>query len=199
MEDKFVIIGCGGHARSIADVILYNVPDTDIIFFDSNAKKDESLLGFPVLNNYKIVDEKVIVALGDNRKRIELSQKYYNNLVNVISNRAYVGKNVKLGRGIFIGHNAYIGVMSEIADFCIVNTNALIEHECKLNKGVFVAPNSTLLGKVSIEEDSFIGANTTIIDRIKIGKNITIGAQSVVLKNIENSGTYVGNPLRKIK
>ena len=198
-NEKYVIIGCGGHARSVADVILYNNPNSNIIFLDEKARQDESILGFPVLSEYKITKEKVIVAIGDNKKRVELSEKYYNNLTNVISKLAYIGKNVQLGRGIFAGHNAYIGVLSTISDFCIINTSAIVEHECHIGQGAFIAPNTTLLGKVSIDERSFIGAGTTVIDNIKSCADVIIGAQSIVINDIEQSGTYVGNKLRRIK
>lgn len=196
-NEKYIIFGCGGHARSIADVILCNDKDTDIIFLDENAKKDENILGFPVVNTYNIKDEKVIVGIGNNLKRKELSKKYYNNLVNVVSKNAYIGKEVKMGRGIFIAHNAHVGILSEINDFAIVNTCASIDHECILKEGSFVAPNATLCGKVKVGKSSFIGANATIIDGIEIADNVTIGAGSVVIKDIIKSGTYIGIPAKQ--
>ena len=49
MQNKWVIIGCGGHARSIADVILDNDQYADIVFLDKNAKNNEKLFGFPII------------------------------------------------------------------------------------------------------------------------------------------------------
>ena len=40
---KINIIGCGGHARSVADVILGRYPDIEIVFWDVNAGKDEMI------------------------------------------------------------------------------------------------------------------------------------------------------------
>ncbi len=201
-EDKYVIIGCGGHARSVADVILYNEPSAKIVFLDDEAKEAEVILGFPVLSKYSVTNEKVIVALGDNEQRTKLSQKYYNNLTNVISKKAYVGRGVTFGKGIFVGHNAFIGVLSNISDFCIVNTNALVEHECCLKRSVFIAPNATVLGKVIVGCNSFIGASASIRDNLEICDNCIIGIGTSVVKNIEISGTYVGCPahaMRKTK
>ena len=195
-NEKYIIIGCGGHARSIADVILYNEPDADIIFIDENAKADEELLGFPVLPNYNITSEKVFVGFGDNKKRKELSQKYYSNLTSIISKNAYIGKNVKIGKGVFVAHNAHIGVLSTIDDFSIINTGALIDHECSIAKASFIGPNATLCGKVVIGENSFIGAGTTVKDNIYINSDIVIGAGSGVVKNLEINGTYVGIPAK---
>lgn len=197
-EEKYIIVGCGGHARSIADVILYNDYNADIIFLDKNARHNEKILGFPVVSSYDITNEKVIVGLGDNLKRKELSLMYYDNLSNVISKTAYIGKSVQLGKGIFIAHNAHVGVMSKIEDFSIINTGASIDHECFLEKASFIAPNATLCGKVMVGENSFIGAGATVIPEIKICKNSTIGAEAVIIRNITEEGTYVGNPAEKI-
>jgi acetyltransferase-like isoleucine patch superfamily enzyme len=44
----------------------------------------------------------------------------------------------------------------------------------------------------------YIGSNSTILP-ISICDDVVIGAGSVVTKNITESGTYAGNPARKIK
>ena len=43
MEDRLRIIGCGGHARSIADVAVSNDPTIQIVFYDKNAEIDEKI------------------------------------------------------------------------------------------------------------------------------------------------------------
>ena len=199
MGNKYVIIGCGGHAKSILDVILFNEPDADVVFLDENAKENEKILNCPVLKDYNIKDEKVIIGIGDNVKRRKLSEKYYNNLTSVISKTAYIGKDVKIGKGVFIAHNTYVGIFSEIGDFSVVNTGAIIEHECKLEKCVFIGPNSTICGKANVGANTFIGADTTILPRINICSDVTIGAKSLVAKEIQSGGgaCFSGYPANK--
>ena len=45
----------------------------------------------------------------------------------------------------------------------------------------------------------FIGAGATVIDKISICDDVIIGANAAVINNIDSPGTYVGNPVRKIK
>lgn len=194
MVDKWVIVGCGGHARSVVDVILYNTPDANITFLDENARVDETVLGFPVLKTFDITTEKVIVGIGDNKKRKELSQKYYSNLTSIISKNAYIGKDVKIGKGVFVAHNVHIGVLSTVDDYSIINTGALIDHECSIAKASFIGPNATLCGKVKTDENVFIGAGTTIKDNIYINSDIVVGAGSCVVRNLDKRGTYIGCP-----
>ena len=75
MGNKYVIIGCGGHAKSILDVILFNEPAADVVFLDKNAKENEKILNCPVVKDYNIKDEKVIIGIGDNVKRRNLTEK----------------------------------------------------------------------------------------------------------------------------
>ena len=42
-------------------------------------------------------------------------------------------------------------------------------------------------------------AGTIVIGHIKIADNVVIGAQSLVIKDVAESGTYAGNPLKKLK
>lgn len=199
MQNKWVIFGCGGHARSIADVILYNDRSANIVFVDQNAGKNETLLGFPVLPDYTVTNEKVAIGVGNNSKRITLSLKYYNNLVSVYSKNAYVSHFAKLGKGVFIGHHAHIGVLTFVNDFVVVNTSASIDHDCELQTGSFIGPNATLCGKVLIGEASFVGASAVVRDKITVSSNIIIGTGAVVVENLTEKGTYVGVPARQLR
>ena len=51
--------------------------------------------------------------------------------------------------------------------------------------------------KTEIGNNVLIGSNSTILP-VKICDNVVIGAGSVVVKDINVSGTYVGNPAKPI-
>lgn len=198
MKDKLVIIGCGGHARSAADVYLLNNPDAEIIFIDENAQDEEKILGFPVFKNYNITTESVFIAIGDNQKRLEVSKKH-SNLCSIISKTAYIGREVKIGNGVLIAHNTHIGVGTKIYDNAIINTSASIDHNCVIGTNSHIAPNSTICGWVAIGKNVFVGAGSTVIDKLAICDNTIIGAGSVIYKNIDTAGTYVGKEGQKIR
>jgi acetyltransferase-like isoleucine patch superfamily enzyme len=58
--------------------------------------------------------------------------------------------------------------------------------------------NVDIGGNCEICDKVFIGSGATILPGIKIPENTIIGAGSVVFRNIKESGTYVGNPAKKI-
>ena len=63
---KLIIIGCGGHARSVASVVLQNFPDAKIIFVDENAQDNERIFNFPVVRTLPQDAQNIFVAIGDN-------------------------------------------------------------------------------------------------------------------------------------
>jgi serine acetyltransferase len=82
---------------------------------------------------------------------------------------------------------------------CIINTAAVIEHDCVIEDYVHISPNVTICGHVKIGKGTHVGAAAVIIPGIKIGAWCTIGAGAVVIRDIPDGATVVGNPGRIIK
>ena len=45
----------------------------------------------------------------------------------------------------------------------------------------------------------YLGTNSSIKEKITVSKLTTIGSNATVVKDIQESGTYVGVPAKKIK
>jgi UDP-N-acetylbacillosamine N-acetyltransferase len=198
-----IILGFGGHARSIADVAL-SIGFKSLIFIDENAKEGETFLDFKVLRDLPddIPDSWLFMpAAGDNQKRqnqvqfIHLAQK---SIATIVSKSATIGYGAKLSAGCFVAHHAHIGPMSSIGRGCIINTGAIIEHECVVDDFAHLSVNSVLLGRSTLGKFVFLGAGTTVINGISISDQVTIGAGGVVIKSIHKSGVYVGIPVKLI-
>lgn len=209
MQDKFiktakriVIFGCGGHARSIANVINELVREEEIIFVDKNARNGELIYSWRVEQTYNLNSNDVfIVAIGNNDNRKQLYQilikQQVGSCISVISIYANIGFDVQIGQGTFIAQNVYIGPQVEIGNNTIINTGSVVEHETIIGNHTHIAPHATICGRTKIGNNVFCGAGSTVIDRIKICDNVVIGAGAVVVNDIIESGTYVGIPAKK--
>lgn len=200
-----VIIGCGGHARSVADVLLNNQrlcreKLEDFYFVDENARADETIFGRNVYSH--IVDDSncAILAIGDNDKRKQYYEGHVSfSYLNLISQDAYLGIETHMEDGNFIAHKAHIGPECIIGKGNIINTGASVDHECRIGNFSHIAVGATLAGKVSIGDRVFVGAGVTIIDGIKISDDIVIGAGATVVNDLMAPGVYVGTPAKRIK
>ncbi len=195
---KIALAGCGGHSRSVADVILFNDSSIQIIFVDENAREGETIYGFNVVSQVSsICDWGWVVAVGDNMKRKKIFESLcVDRIVSVISRDSYIGLNAKIGRGVFVAHSVHIGPSVEIGDNTVINTSAVIDHEVIIGAHCHIAPNSTISGRTVIGDNVFLGVGATVIDGIKICSDVVIGAGGVVVKDITIPGIYVGVPAR---
>ena len=200
-NNDYIILGCGGHARSVADILLYNKNQVNITFIDNNARENETIYNFPVLKNLDntIYNKNIILGIGDNKIREKLYKEYKNNVISLISKNTYFGYNVNIGNGTFIAEGVHLGPSVNIGIGCIINTKAVLDHEVTIGDFTHVSVNATLCGKVKIGNNVFVGAGTVIKDGISICDDVIIGAGAVVVKNVMEKGTYVGCPVKKIK
>src|SRR5690606_20407341 len=87
---------------------------------------------------------------------------------------------------------------TKIGRHSIVNTNAVVEHDCTIGDFVHLAPGTVLCGAVRVDSDTLIGAGTVVIPGKVVGRGVVIGAGSVVIKNIESYKKYAGNPAKEL-
>ncbi|MFI3241107.1 MAG: NeuD/PglB/VioB family sugar acetyltransferase [Alphaproteobacteria bacterium] len=196
MENKLVIYGYRGHARSVANVVLHNNKNTKIVFVNEDAQANDKIWGYDVESK---CDDKTdcIIAFGDNQVRKNLFRG--KNIVSVIAKDACLGINSKVEKGCFIAHGAFIGPECKIGQGTIINTQAIIEHETKVGEFTNICPNVAISGRCNIGNNVFIGTGSAVINNIRICDDVIVGTGSVVIKDILVSGTYVGNPVRKVK
>ena len=55
------------------------------------------------------------------------------------------------------------------------------------------------MGLIHIGKRTWVGIGATVIDGISVCDDCILGAGTVVVKNIDQSGTYVGMPFKKDK
>jgi len=198
-----LILGFGGHARSVADVAL-SAGAEQLLFVDEQARVGEEFLGFSVLREFSGPLPKgwaCLSATGNNQKRkrqLEQAVSAGWPLTSVLSPRATIGVGASISPGCFVAHHAHIGPMAKVGVGCIINTGAIIDHECVVGDYAHISINASLAGRCSIGNFVFLGAGSAVIDGIAIADGVTIGAGGVVIKNIDQPGTYVGIPVKMI-
>jgi sugar O-acyltransferase (sialic acid O-acetyltransferase NeuD family) len=204
---KIAIIGGGGFAKEIIEVIKMNGDEVYGIFAKENSLSYPYFGYLDELNEHKRDFDGCIIAVGavnkegiENRKIIIDFIKQNNiPLISVISPLATISKNVQLGKGVYIGHNVLVSVDVRLSDNILINHNAIIGHDVVIEENVSIAPQVFIGGNVEIETDVMIGVASTIKQGIKIGNGSIIGMRSVVMKNIKSNSLVLSMPSKVYK
>lgn len=196
MCKEVIVIGASGHGRVIADVISKS-GDKVIGFLDDDTSK-HNVIG-KVNDCLKYADKYFIIAIGNNRIRREIAEKYVNlNYYTAIHPTAVIADGVIIGAGSAVMANAVINTSTKIGRHCIVNTASVIEHDNVIGDYTHISPNATLCGAVNVGKCTHIGAGVVVRNNINITENVTVGIGAAVIRNIETSGIYVGIPAKEL-
>lgn len=198
-----IVIGAGGHGKVVAEIVKES-GDCLVGFLDSIRNSGE-YMGVPILGyDYefeKFKDNYFIVAIGNQYIRRKIVKRMIDvDWYTAISPRAYISSAIKdIGVGTVVAPNAVINPGAMVGKHCIINTGCVVEHDNVIHSYAHISVGALLGGKVMVGENTWVGIGAAIKDHVSITSDCMIGVGSVVVKDIEQAGTYVGVPARKIK
>lgn len=211
MKEPIILLGGGGHCKSCIDVIEQEGKYEILGITDLLEKAGQKMAGYPVIGTdndllkLKETCNNFFITVGHiqspelRRKLFDRLKELKVNIPVIISPNALVSRKAKIGSGTIIMHNSIVNIEAEIGENCIINTGALIEHESKVGSHSHISTYAILNGQCSVGSGCFIGSRTVMSNNINIAENTLVAAGSVILKSLDRSGTYIGNPLRKIR
>tara|TARA_B100000795_G_scaffold261245_1_gene237842 strand:- start:672 stop:1250 length:579 start_codon:yes stop_codon:yes gene_type:complete len=189
---EILLIGGGGHCRSVIDVIEQEGKFQIVGIIDKAELIGHNVMGYPIIgsdSDLKGLAKKysyALVSIGhikssDLRESLfELAKNAGFKLPKIISPRAYVSKHAYIGKGVVVMHDALINVNASIGNNCIINSKALIEHDSEVNEHCHISTNTSINGNVVIESGCFIGSGAVIRESMTIKKNSFVKAGSLI-------------------
>jgi sugar O-acyltransferase (sialic acid O-acetyltransferase NeuD family) len=206
MRNKLIIIGASGHGKVVADIAMKMARWREISFLDDN-EDIKSSMGISVIGKVsdvsKYINEyDIFVGIGNNAIRKDIHEKLEGisaSIPTLIHPSAIIGEQVELGVGTVVMAGVVINCCTKIGKGCIINTSATIDHDGFIADFVHVSPGVHIAGTVTIESCTWIGVGSSIIQNITITSDCIVGAGSVVVTSLNEKGTYVGVPARRIK
>lgn len=203
---KIVLIGAGGHAKTIVDTLEKSVEYEIAGFMCDGIVNSVVYRGYRILGSDEsaksIYDSGIRCAvlaigfLGKSTLRQRLMEYYINigyEFPVIVDSTAIIAEDVRIGIGTYIGRGAIVNADAEIGRACIVNTGAIIEHECVIGDFSHVAVRAVVCGQVTIGENVFVGANATVIQNVIIEDDVVIGAGALIRKGVLSGASVVGN------
>lgn len=205
MDKKLLLIGASGHGKVIADIAIKN--GYEIIGFLDDNPDVKDVMGFPVIGNVASAVEyinkaEMCISIGNAAVR----RRFMTTLMEqgalfpaLVHPNAVIGMNVSIGAGTVVMAGAVINPDAKIGNGCIINTGATVDHDCEIEDYAHISVGAHVAGTVHVGKNTWIGAGAVVSNNISICADCMIGAGAVVVKNIEEKGTYVGVPARRMK
>lgn len=140
-------------------------------------------------------------------------------VTNYISEKARIGRNVKIWHFAYIGDNTIIGDNVKIGSLAHVDYNVVIGENTmieglvyipplsRIGKNVFIGPSATLTNDpyppsekmtgVIIKDGAVIGSRAVIKAGVTIGENSVVAMGAVVTRDVPDNTVVVGVPARQ--
>lgn len=188
MED-IILVGFGGHGKSVADCIEREKRFRIAGYTDNREKTcayrylgtDQELLKY---YEKGIKNAAVCVGYlgrGCIREKIFEKLKGIGYALPVVKDpSAVVSSSASIEEGTFIGKGVIVNAEASIGRMAIINSMALVEHDCVLGDFCHIAVAAVLCGQVSVGRAAFVGANATVIQGMKIEPHQIVPAGAVV-------------------
>ena len=212
MKKDLVIFGIG----KIAEVVYYYAKEEcgfNVVAFavDEGYKSSDSFQGLPVVSFDKVeltlppekVEMFIAVGYHDLNKLREIKcaearAKGYN-LISVISPKANLPLNVKVGWNCFIMPPSFVHPCVQIKNNVFVFSGAMVAHHSVIEDNCWLTSCCNISGNVKIGSNTFVAVNATIGHSVTIGKNCFLGANSLVTKDLEDEKVVITESTKPLR
>lgn len=207
---KLVMLGSGGHARVLQEVLSlagfelhgFGAPTAagSVLDTDHNDQpvawlgNDEAILALDPTSHLLVNGLGSAGAISVRASVFDKFKAAGFNFLQIEAQHAVVSPSAVLLEGVQVLNGAIINTQAHINDNTIVNTGAIVEHHNKIGHSCHISVGATLSGNVTIGNATHIGAGATVIQGITIGSNCIIGAGAVVIRDVPDNHTAVGVP-----
>ena len=211
MTTRIIIVGAGGHAQVVADILLRRQQSGDKIalagYVDDNPKlASQRFLDRPVLGTVAQLDQfdydALIIAIGDNEIRKQLFQQLRGQgkrFITAIHPQAVIAPDVVVGKGAMICAGVVVNTGATIGANTILNTACSVDHHNHIGDHCHIAPGAHLGGEVTVGNEALIGIGATIMPRCHIGTAAIVAAGATVTGDVSAHQTVAGTPARPLQ
>jgi acetyltransferase EpsM len=196
-----LIYGGGGHGKMIIDLLRARDKYRIVGIIDDGLTKDDVIMGVPVIGHAQILPKlyaqgirlaiNAVGGIGNISVRIKIFKRLAEagfTCPSVAHPTAYLDPSASQMAGSQVMALAYLGSEARVGYGCIINTGAIISHDCLLESYVNVSPGAILAGDVQVGEAVLIGMGATVNLGVKIGRGARIGNGATVKADVPAAG-----------
>jgi sugar O-acyltransferase (sialic acid O-acetyltransferase NeuD family) len=211
---KIVIVGAGGHARDVLDVIeACNDASAgyDVLGFIVGAgfgAPGALVNGRPILGDFgwlagRAADVRLVTAVGSpslRRRLVEEARGAGARFADAVVHPSVIRtRRIELAEGCVVGAGVTMTSLIRLGPHAQINNGCTVAHDVVIGAYATISPGVRLSGNVEIGEGAFVGTGASIIEKIHVGAWSVVGAGSAVIRDVPANATAVGCPARVIK
>lgn len=208
--ENLILIGAGGHAKAVAEIVEANSDFCIKGYVDVSPKReafwqkfdylgiDSECIGLVNSSTVFLITVGMIRNLTIRETLFERFKSYGAKFVSMSAFSAYVSPSAAVGEGTVVMHQSLVNAGAQIGVNCILNTKSLIEHDVVIGNHCHISTAAVINADCNIGNRIFISSNATINRGITIGDNVIVGTGAVVTKDIPNNCIVWGVPAKII-
>ncbi len=194
---RLLIVGAGGHGRSVAEAVLAAGSYKVVGFVDDAASALQHVWALPVfgatadLTSYREYADVAIVAMGNNRLREELHGRLTVagfELATVVHPKAVVSPRAVIGAGCAIMAGAIVGTEAQLGAGVIVNCGAVVDHDCRVDDFGHLGVNAAMSGGSVLGRGAWMQAGSVLGYGAMVDAWRVLGSGEAVNKSINRNG-----------
>ncbi len=201
-QDAILVYGGGGHGKAVIELIRAQGKYRVLGVLDDGKASGSFVLDVPVLGGGEAALKALhdagarlainaVGGIGAIDKRIQVFEKLeqagYSSPA-LVHPSAVVEPSAQPSEGVQIFPHSYVGSSAQLGRGVIVNTGAIVSHDCVIEDYGNLAPGCILAGGVRIGEASLIGMGVTINLNVAVGKRSRVGNSAVIKADVPENG-----------
>ncbi len=203
-----ILLGGGGHGLECLDIVELNDAYQVFGFIDMRASVGSDICGYPVLGGNEALPQyltagikNLVLAYGNVSKQSDRGAHFRrlkeagHTFPSLVHPKASVNRRAVFGCGVQVMGCSLVGARAVVGDAGIVNSGAVVSHDCHLEENVHVAPGAILAGGVRVGANTLIGMGATVYIGVQIGRDVVVQNGVTVFADVPD-GTIVDKEWR---
>ncbi len=196
-----LVLGAGGHGKSVVSVLLASGSPVAGVFDDDPGNRGGIVLGVPIIGSIsdfgRYADALAVIGIGDNAARRRVAGQFPNaRWARVLYPQAYISPTARTGVGTVVFPGAVVGADVLAGKHVIVSANTTLGHDTVVGDYAHIAPGVQIGGGARIGSGAMLCLGSIVCPQVEVGEGAILAAGAVAVDNIPAGATAFGTPAR---